>query len=322
MSIRCHYVPQFYLNYFIVNDTKLLWVYDKKDVSVRQQQPLNTAVIGDFYISEKDKDGNKDERVEKLLGYIEGSIKPVLDNLVKNPSCWDTGKKKDIAFFLALMHCRVPRTVEMIKEVHEAGLDKALEYIAETSTEETLRRDYKKFFGENEDPRFTFNQFCDWVRNPKEFFQYTINEKHMLGSSFELIETFHTHLMSMNWSLCGAKGDSFFITCDAPLNIFSLDEFGRACFGGGLGLPNVEIVFPLTPKLCIRIERKPLPRYDKVEFDYVNEINKRSICMAEQYIFSPFKSNRIFNLVNKYANSYKMPKIDKEEIKRRLNFSK
>jgi hypothetical protein len=318
MPIRCHYIPQFYLKYFLQDTTDLLWVYDKKDISVRQQRPINTAVIGDFYVSEKDDLGNKDARVEKCLSKIEGLISPVLEEIIRNPTHWNIRDKEAIALFLSIMHCRIPRTVQIIREFHEALLDKASEHIAKTKTNKEIEDDYKRFFAK--DNVISFEEFVDWNRNPKKHFSYIINEKHMLDFSFKHIDTFYAHLKSMNWCICSIKGNNFFITCDAPLNVFSLNSLRQSYFGTGFGLQNVEVVFPLTPKLCIRMRHTPLPLFEKIESAYVNAINQRSIYMAEQYIFSTYKSNRILKFIKNYANTYKAPKVNKEEIKKKIRF--
>lgn len=76
--MRNHYVPQFYLKYFLSPSPKTLWVYDKKDLSISSRTPSNTAVIGGFY-SFENKNGIKDNSMEEYLSKVENDAKFVFD---------------------------------------------------------------------------------------------------------------------------------------------------------------------------------------------------------------------------------------------------
>ena len=82
-SIRCHTVPQFYLDYFLPEKSSSFWVYNKKDFKSRQQQPINTTVIGDYYLSLPDATGEKDKRMEDFFSKIEGNAKLTFDKIIQ-----------------------------------------------------------------------------------------------------------------------------------------------------------------------------------------------------------------------------------------------
>lgn len=320
-EIRCHTVPKFYLNYFLESGFSLFWVYDKKVVESRPQTPINTTVIGDYYLSSADKAGKKDTRMEAFLATIEGMVKPILDEWRNNPSQLDDEVKPIVAMFLSFMHSRVSRAVEAVKEISMAGLEHVIDEMKKVTDDSGKLKEHFVRFRESEEGKncnVSLEEFRELIANPRKYGEPTINEKYAIGESFNMAQAIHYWLMKMNWSICHTKGKRFFVTNDTPLNVFVQTEKGRAIFGGGFGLPNVEIAFPLSPKLCLWLDKRKGPRYRIMGADFVEEVNRRTIHMAERFVISPYKSNRIQRVVREFAAHYGKPKIDVEVIKERF----
>jgi hypothetical protein len=93
----------------------------------------------------------------------------------------------------------------------------------------------------------------------------------------------------------------------------------KAIFNAGFALPNVEITFPITPKICLRLDYNFSKKYEYVYSDFIDETNKRMICQAERFIMSPYRSKKIHKMVIKYSSYYGAPKIDKDIIKNKLS---
>ena len=104
---RHHYVPQFYLRYFLPDGEKTLWVYDKEGGPPRRQQPKDTAVIGGFY-SVKGEFHEPDE-IERELSRLEAVAKVILDRWQQAKAIPLPDEILAMAYFLALLHTRVPR---------------------------------------------------------------------------------------------------------------------------------------------------------------------------------------------------------------------
>lgn len=319
-TIRCHTVPQFYLNYFIESNSNCLWVYDKKDVSFRGQSPINTTVIGDYYLSSPDADGKKDTRMEKFLSIIEALSKPILDKWIKNPPNWQEEDKHIIAMFLSFMYSRAPRSIESAKEINQAGLDYVIEEMQKLSMEPAkLKKHYEEFCKvDAKNAAMSYDEFADFMSNPRKNFKLGINEKHAIGDSFSIAEDVFYWLMQMHWCICGIKGKHFFITSDAPLNVFVQTDKDKAIFGGGFALPNVEIAFPLSSKLCLFLDKRSTEKYKHVYSDFVSEINNRTVHMAERFVISPYCSNKIYRMIVTHPHNYGKPKIDSELFKERF----
>jgi hypothetical protein len=87
----------------------------------------------------------------------------------------------------------------------------------------------------------------------------------------------------MNWCICRAPSESFFITSDCPCVPFVLNADGSAIIVAGFGQDNVEITFPLTPSICLYLSKKPMKRYRAIHKNLVKEFNKRTAHGAGQH---------------------------------------
>jgi len=287
----------------------------------RPQTPINTTVIGDYYLSAPDKEGKKDARMESFLAAIEGMAKPILDSWRTDPSQWDEEGKSIIAMFLSFMHSRAPRAVEVIKEMNMAGLEHVMDEMKKLSMDPAkLKRHYDKFRVSEDRKRrdVSLELFERMMSNPREFGEPGINEKYAMGESFNTAQLIYRHLMNMTWSICAIQNERFFVIGDAPMVVFAQTDEDKAIFGAGFGLPNIEITFPLSPKLCLWIDRRRGTKYRVVGANFVEEVNRRSIHMAERVVISTYKSNRIQGFVKESAVYYGKPKIDAKAFRERF----
>ena len=129
-------------------------------------------------------------------------------------------------------------------------------------------------------------------------------------------------LAHRNWSLCEAPRDSFFITSDSPANVFVPLGHGFVMFGAGLGLPTAQVRFPVSPQLCLHIEKVKRQNRFRVSKDFVHETNRRLAHAAERFIFSPYRTARIRRLAADASQEYGNPKIDREDFLRRYRHKK
>ncbi len=116
---RNHYLPQFYLARFMPSDgTSHFWVYDKKGGKPRRQTPINTGVEGHLY-TVINKEGARDDSIETdFLAPIDGDVSPIIDKWATSGSI-DPDDIPTMAAFLAVMHWRVPRNIEVMREYQE-----------------------------------------------------------------------------------------------------------------------------------------------------------------------------------------------------------
>ena len=142
-----------------------------------------------------------------------------------------------------------------------------------------------------------------------------VTEKKAIEDALKFTHRTMQRLMSMYWGIRYVKGEQFFVTSDVPTNIFVPHEGGTATLGGGLSLPNSEVTFPLSPKACLFISKKYIKKCERVDSIFVEETNRRTIYIAERFVISPYKSNRIERVVEEFASTYGKLRMDPEFLK-------
>jgi hypothetical protein len=100
----------------------------------------------------------------------------------------------------------------------------------------------------------TEGYLIEFVADSLKHFQIKLNDKIAIGTSMAINDEIVPDLLNMNWWLCTAPNDTFFGTCDEPVNVVSLRD-SKALFGGGFALPNVEVAFPISSHGCLLLDR-------------------------------------------------------------------
>jgi hypothetical protein len=85
--------------------------------------------------------------------------------------------------------------------------------------------------------------------------------------------------------------------------------------GGGFGHPNVEVSFPLSPKVCLTRDRRTNLKRKILGDSAVLELNRRAAAVGERYIFSAQKSEYVHKLVEAFAVTRRMPKVSKKALR-------
>lgn len=320
-TIRCHYVPQFYLKNFLALGQSTFFVYDKKDGSVREQPTQTTCAINDYYVVENE--GQKDATTEQIFSIMEGITKKTIDKIIATPTKSDERDYLIMAVFLSVLHCRVPRTIEVIKEMYEVQLEKVLVEMKTTAADPQKLRDYyEKYCVDTGNPTgATLDDIKDLMSNPTKGVTIEPNEKHAMGHSFSIIQDMLNHLMEMDWSICAIKDNHFFVTSDTPLNVFNFVNKKVALFHTGIGLPDANVAFPLSPKICMMMGRRPLRKFCYVDHRFVDQMNHRMIAAAQRFVISPYKSNHIKRIMAGFLHTYSQPKVDRGALKKAMAIS-
>jgi len=314
MRKRNHYVPQFYLSYFLSDHEKeLLWVYDKVSLGSRQQTPLNTAVEGHLYTITH-PDGTKDDFIEKeVFTPHEGIAKPILDRWQMPGHRITAQEIDDISMFLALLHARVPRNLALQDEITTATVVEALKELAEDDARFT--KNYESYKAKSGDTDILSPEECrQFLRDPERHCK--IIPPDLLSLAFNLWATDMTRdvLHKLNWSLCDAPRGSRFITCDSPLVSFVETRPGFARFGCSFLSPNLEISFAVSPDVCLYLQSQKRQKRWRCGLEAVEEFNRRAICMSERFVFASFRSRRIERLVREFAFTASTPKLNRKDF--------
>jgi Protein of unknown function (DUF4238) len=317
-SKRHHYVPQFYLNYFCSEGASTLWVYEKGSARPRSQTPYNTAVEGGLYALTVD--GRKDDLVERNLSEIESVTKPILDRWQQHGALPLPEEIMIVVQFLALLHVRVPRMIATIEEAMEITAIEGTKLFAERQPD-VIREIVRSRPPAQGIDAPTPEEFLDSIRNLEKHFKVVVNREASVAESFKLAPRLVRELHEMEWWLCDAPPGKFLITSDTPLCAYVPTSETKGIFGSGLGLKNVELSFPISPRVCLLLHRHGGgERRGRFTSNIVRCMNARMVTTAERFVFSPQQSSRVARLIR--ASRPQQPKLDRNvfgsETRRRL----
>lgn len=306
VSKRHHYVPEFYLRNF-VDRCGLLYVYDKDGGGYRRQTAENTAVRNRFYGFTK-PDGSYSDEIERSLLVLESEAKVILERWQEAGVRSSEDEIRLMAQFLRVMYARVPGSVEAAKELLEISAIEFAKLLAE-------RRDLiDQFLRERTSLRrvpSSAEELIESLRNVEERFTILVNPKSALAQSLSVAPAIADQLLGMNWCLCKAPADSFFLTSDTPVCVFCPGSKG-ALFGAGFGLPNAEVTFPISPSVCLRLDRRHHQHRIAGGHAFVRVVNNRMAVHAERYLISNSGTRSVEALVRKFSFTRKRPKLDRK----------
>jgi len=247
--------------------------------------------------------------MEQEFALLESVAKPILDRWQEDKAIPLPHEIPEIAYFLALLHTRVPRAVGVAQETSLAIFLAEIEQLKENSEQAKIL--WEKVVTDTGDDSLPFEKFREFLENPLANYKLEVNQKVALGISMKMAKVIAQDLLTMNWCLCTAPEPLFFLTCDAPVNVFSLHG-SQALFGGGFALKNVEVAFPISPNVCLLLDRAHMQKLRRVKKSFVKEINRRVIYIAEQYIFSPINAKFVRQLTAEASFTRQRPKMDRE----------
>jgi Protein of unknown function (DUF4238) len=93
-------------------------------------------------------------------------------------------------------------------------------------------------------------------------------------------------LMRMRWTWLRIEGDEEFVTCDNPFSWVDPTLPSGFYSGGGLGMTNVEVTFPIGPKVCLLATWVGPTGSVRARAPIVYEMNRRRVGFASQYVFT------------------------------------
>jgi hypothetical protein len=313
---RHHYLPEFYLKYFILPGEKYIWVYDKDGGEPRYQQPVNTGVEGHLY-SIINEDGKKDDFIEtQFLGPLDGAVKPVLDRWGLAGAKLTAEDIPLVAEFLASLWGRVPRQIEQIREYGEILAIKNARDLAKDP--DRLTAYMQRYQQENPNTEVpNLQEFRSLLQDLEKHFTLSMNKKSAMLLSLLSTWTAYEQFLTMTWLLLRVPTSVELATGDAPVVSFFSKGQGLAMFGGGLGLPGAEVFFPLNPSTCLFLHRHKPDVVILANEAFTREMNNRMVQNAERFIISRRQSPQIENAVKKFSYTRQQPKLNKAEILRR-----
>jgi hypothetical protein len=288
-------------------------VHDKEGGDPRAQSPRDTAVESDFYSIET-KTG-KNIVIEESLSKIETVTAPILRRLQEVDQGLVQTDIPVLSEFLALLHVRGPRMLEVTSEFLTAEAYHFAEHAA--ANPDLIRQFIKEKGAEmaaSGKPIPNEEEFIASLRNAEDKFDIVVNREYALLKALRACVVITKILHQMNWCLCWAPKDTFFLTSDSPLCVMAKTERGGLLFGSGFDRDNVQIVFPISPQAAILIDRRHSQRRMAVSDAFVRESNLHMAMYAQRFVISHLKTRATSNLVRWAAQTRAFPKLDRKVV--------
>lgn len=291
-----HYVPEFYLKKFTdpntpVGQEPFVWVAPKAGGDWRRRAPKNTGYETDLYAVTM-KDGSKSDILETAFSAIESRMavlyRDKLDRFVLPTRDEDRASMSEfIALFVVrspFMRASLTRTAEQMGEMHRHMM---------AAHPETFKDDMNRLAAEKGAAASNMN-IKDIVRALRgETVKWSVNPELITEISLSQVEYITQIIYKMNWRLMVAPFGEHFVSADSPA--YWQDLTPRPGFYGGHGLAmiNVELVLPLSSKVCFlgRWGRSSCVMPATVQ--QVRELINRTIQWSIQEVFSPRPFQRV-----------------------------
>jgi hypothetical protein len=313
---RHHYVPQFYLEYFaceVAPRRRILWVYDKDGGEPRAQTPRDTAVESGYYSIET-KTG-KTVVIEELLSKLETATAPILRRFQDSDEALSEPDIPVLAEFLAMLHLRGPRMLQVTSEFLTAH---AYHFAENTAAQPEMVRKYIREKGAemafSGKPIPKEEELIESLSNAQEKFDIVVDRQYALLESLKACLVITKILYQMNWCLCRAPKNTFFLTSDSPLCVLAKTERGGLLFGSGFDRNNVQITFPISPHAAILIDRRHSQRRMAVGEAFVREANRNMALYAQRYVISHLSTRATLELALWASQTRTIPKLDRKVV--------
>jgi len=247
--------------------------------------------------------------VDKGLQQLESAAAPILKRLETPGTELSHQDIALLAFFLSTMYLRVPRTLKAIEEFREIAAFETLKYsIERPSFRQRVLEDAKRFNGR----LGTDEEIVQLFHEADKHLRVVPDHQDSVAESVKFITPIAELLyLRMSWTICRAPNDSFFISSDMPLCVILPTGVNSAILGAGFGQKEVEITFPVSPRVLLLIDWKRRQRHMTVSEAFVREKNKHMALIAERWVIGHVESRTIKALVQNCATTRDLPKLDR-----------
>lgn len=296
-----HYLPRFYLERFCdpvlfkQKNRKVLWAYEKGR-PIRRANPSTEARRHDFYTLKRN--GKKSFEVEHWLGRIESNAATLINKLEAIGYLPNAEERKHLALFVATMFTRTPAGYRLLSTRSAPAARRLINQTAQDPQEfrklvaETFGTDQLEFDLEEERRKILAGRLEE-LSKTAEMRLLRITEIAQMSADI---------LLPLDWQFIYADG-AFFITSDCPVvSALWKPELNIAHFRMGFNAPGVDIHFPISRNICLRMKKGIEPGPCTIRERGVRYINKATIICAHRRIYAADNSEKLRLLFDKRGN--------------------
>jgi len=278
-----HYLPKFYLRNFASVDEKLMQA--DRTGRVFGTSVDDAGAIKDFH--RLDYEDADEFAFEKGLASLEGVLAALLSRVLSSDRISETDRET-VVFFAAHLRMRVPPVHKHVERLLQSAVRSSLHLLERQGALPSRPEGLDDSWSDSVNILI-----ANW-KCLEMMFRLAADEDHL------------AFLSGMHISLLRAPSDSYFLTSDQPVSIFEpydTDQYAASYS------PAVEFTLPLSAKLALQFRRAQMPQRGTIEAsditsDGVNEINRRTVIMADRWVFSTGKLSDLSSMVAGLAGQF------------------
>ncbi len=291
---RDHYVPQFYLKNFLINESNQIQVY-KRNNDGFVTNVSNVAAANNFYTVIDRTTGESYRDVESFFSEIERDVAPIIKNILEADEINISAREKEIlATFTILLYIRDLRFREKMKNFCAEFMKNSMAILVKNR--EAYRRYVERggiHFNNDEE----FKKHIKFIEE-KEYDLDFEGEEYFLGISIQLGINGVPFILEKTLQIFEIEDDEFFITSDSPVTLLRENKISNPF---GLGLLWDSVILPISPSRCIIFSVLDGAKEEILECkkEKVNLINNNTIKYAHKFLFGYIYSDEIQDIFNK-----------------------
>ncbi len=290
-----HYLPQFYLDGFKVNPQKgkkpHIWQIEK-DGKQNHYSPAveNTGCIRDYHSIDHHDQEPDHKAIESALSQIEENQANLVKQIVESRKISDS-QIIEISEFISLMRYRVPAFAKHVEDSHRAIVLDTFKLMYQSGKLGTPPDALKKIF-ESVGIDSTINIVISNWKIIEQMFNVAFSDQNI------------NLLSQLNYQVYYSKEPDFFVTSDNPVALYHPNYEALKPYGVGLAIKNVELTMPLSSDILI-VAGKHLKSGSYIASkEKINEFNRRTIVMGENYVFSSRVTDDLKDFINNLKGTF------------------
>jgi len=243
----------------------------------------NVAAERDF--NRFETDGQDPNAIERAMAAFETELSDALERIVANKAINNPDDRAYLLNFIGLMAIRTPRFRETTGAALVQTAKIAMDLILQS------KQSYERHLKGARDSG-TLLPDVNYEDMKRMFdaggFAVEANREYQIQQELQLFDKVLPLLFERGWHLLRAPASSAgFITSDHPFSLFWSDpKMRRGPYGPGLGLPNTEIVFPVSPRLAVIGAFELSDGAREVTEEVVASINGATVATAQRQVYS------------------------------------
>ncbi len=277
-----HYISKFYLKNFVdpIHDGQLN-VVDVKSRNHFLSSPDNVCAERDF--NRVNWEGNSIDALENALAQFEGEASQALERVVSSCEYPTPDELNWLLNLMCLFAIRNPRFRSASRDARKqvvriiGGMLAGDKNLFESQIKSAMKA------GDVKPNNVTHEEFRKFIEDERYEIEIPQDESH--DSEFKVFDKVLPKLGERSWTLLVVKTDDWkVITCDHPVVVTSKLPSNRPV---GLGTPNTDIIFPLSPQLLMYgVYEEPLKEVVEISKSKLSDFNTRIASNSERHLFS------------------------------------